>query len=63
MIYFEEKFKFLSFGALKEVKITTRSVIVPPKMTEGTTPISFAATPDSKAPISFDDPMKTEFTE
>src|SRR6266540_1192250 len=37
---------------------TTSSVIVPPKITDGTVPRSRAATPDSNAPISFDEPMK-----
>jgi hypothetical protein len=29
----------------------------PPKITDGTTPRNFAATPDSNMPISFDEPM------
>ena len=36
---------------------TTISVIMPPNTTEGTRPIILAATPDSKAPNSFDDPI------
>ena len=38
------------------------SVILPPKITEGTVPNSLAAVPDSKAPISFDEPINIEFT-
>ena len=41
---------------------TTISVIAPTKITEGITPRSFAARPDSKAPISFEEPMKMLFT-
>src|SRR5207237_7084321 len=37
---------------------TTISVMNPPKRTDGTVPISRAVTPDSNAPISFDEPMK-----
>ena len=36
---------------------TTASVMQPPKITDGTSPNSFAATPDSNAPSSFDEPM------
>ncbi len=35
----------------------------PPKITDGINPSSFAATPDSKEPISLDDPIKIAFTE
>ncbi len=35
----------------------------PPKTTEGTNPNSLAAKPDSNAPISFDEPIKTELTD
>ena len=49
---------FLNSGTIKAVTMTTRIVIAPPKITEGTVPRSFAATPDSKAPISFDEPTK-----
>ena len=42
---------------------TTASVINPPKTTEGTRPINLAATPDSKAPNSFDDPINMLFTD
>ena len=38
-------------------------VIVPPKTTAVTVPISFAVTPLSKAPNSFEDPTNIEFTE
>ncbi len=34
----------------------------PPKITEVTVPNNFAVTPDSNSPISFDEPMKIEFT-
>lgn len=37
-------------------------VIHPPKTTAGTVRISFAVKPDSKAPISFDDPINMLFT-
>ena len=37
-------------------------VTAPPKITDGTAPSRLAATPDSKAPISLDEPMKIWFT-
>ena len=40
----------------------TTTVMAPPTITEGTVPSRRAATPDSKAPISFDEPMKIWFT-
>jgi hypothetical protein len=40
------------------VKPTIPSVMMPPKITEGISPISLAATPDSNDPISLEDPMK-----
>ena len=40
----------------------TTTVMTPPTTTEETVPSSLAATPDSKAPISFDDPMKIWLT-
>lgn len=55
-------FNFLKLGKVKELVNTTMRVIAPPKITEGITPRSFAANPDSKAPISFDEPMKMLFT-
>src|SRR3954470_19209574 len=51
-----------SAGIFQAVTPTTPSVIKPPKITEGTVPRSFAATPDSKEPISFEEPMKIWFT-
>jgi len=39
-----------NFGANREVMPTTASVMQPPKITDGTRPSSFAATPDSNAP-------------
>lgn len=38
-------------------------VMAPPKITEGTVPISFAKTPDSKAPSSLDELTKIPFTD
>ena len=37
-------------------------VILPPNTTAGTVLISFAVRPDSKAPISFDEPINMLFT-
>ena len=45
-----------------ETKVTINKVITPPKTTAGTVPSNLAATPDSKAPISFDEPMKILLT-
>ena len=45
-------------GERHAVTATTSRVMQPPKITDGTTPSSRAATPDSNAPISFDAPMK-----
>ena len=44
------------------VTATTTSVSAPPSTTLGTVPNSLAVTPDSNAPISFDDPMNIELT-
>src|SRR5687768_13605687 len=41
---------------------TESSDITPPKTTEGTSPISFAATPDSNSPSSLLEPMKITLT-
>lgn len=57
------RFKDLSLGESLAVTSTTSSVIPPPKITEATRPMIFAARPDSKEPISFEEPMKIEFTE
>ena len=51
-----------SCGTLSDTTNTVRIVMLPPNTTDGTVPIIRAATPDSKAPISFDDPMKIWFT-
>src|SRR6187397_1025535 len=51
-----------SCGTRQDVTATTISVMAPPNNTAGTAPNNFAATPDSNAPISFDEPMKIEFT-
>ena len=51
-------FNFLICGANTKVAVTTTKVIHPPKITEGTVPISLAASPLSKAPISFDEEIK-----
>ena len=45
------------------VVITTASVMHPPKITEGMRPIIFAATPDSNAPSSLEEPIKILLTE
>ena len=50
-------------GTFTAVTATTSSVANPPSTTDGTVPISRAAVPDSKAPISFELPMKIAFTE
>ena len=42
--------------------VTINIVTDPPNMTEGTVPKSFAAVPDSKAPISLELPINMEFT-
>ena len=42
--------------------VTISKVILPPNITEGTVPNSLAAVPDSKAPISFEEPINIEFT-
>ena len=47
-----------SFGASFAVAPTTASVMQPPNTTDGTSPSRRAATPDSNAPSSFDEPMK-----
>src|SRR5262249_3712099 len=52
-----------NWGAKAATSPTVTSVIAPPKSTEGTVPITLAASPDSNEPISFDDPMKMPFTE
>ena len=52
----------ISFLVLRKVRETMAIVIQPPKITEGTVPKSLAAVPDSKAPISFDEPINIEFT-
>ena len=53
----------LSSGAFQAVTNTQTQVISPPKITEGVTPKSLAATPDSKAPTSFEELMKKPLTE
>ena len=55
-------FSFLSFGANCLTAATTINVMLPPNITEGIKPISFAATPDSNEPSSFDEPMNIPFT-
>ena len=51
-----------SRGTRRAVSPTTASAAEPPSTTACTAPRSRAATPDSKAPSSFDEPMKMEFT-
>src|SRR5947207_6380030 len=46
-----------SDGIFQAVTPTTPSVTKPPKITDGTVPSSLAATPDSKEPTSFDEPI------
>lgn len=55
-------FSFRIRGDMIETTDTISKVIVPPKITAGTVPRSFATTPDSNAPISFDEPMKILLT-
>ena len=50
-------------GFILAVLATTISVMIPPNATDGTKPISLAVIPDSKAPSSFDEPIKILFTE
>ena len=42
--------------------VTMIRVMLPPKITDGTVPNIFAAVPDSKAPISLEDPINIELT-
>ena len=56
------KFNFLNFGEIFATKPTIPIVMQPPKITEGIRPRSFAATPDSNAPISFEEPMNIPLT-
>src|SRR6202521_3775467 len=53
---------FLNGGIFQAVTPTTPRVTIPPKITDRTVPSTFAATPDSNEPISFDEPMKIWFT-
>jgi hypothetical protein len=53
----------LKLGDRQAIIATVIKHTTPPKMTDGTTPISRAATPDSNSPISFEEPIKMEFTE
>src|SRR5438270_126440 len=53
----------LSRGTAAPIPITTTSDAKPPRTTDVTVPNSFAATPDSNAPSSFDEPTKIEFTD
>jgi hypothetical protein len=55
-------FSRLSFGVNRAVTTTTRIVKIPPRIIEGFKPNALAVIPDSKAPISFDEPMKIPFT-
>jgi hypothetical protein len=54
---------FLKLGDINAVERAVSTVMVPPKTTAVTVPISFAVTPLSNAPNSFDEPTKIEFTE
>ncbi len=53
---------FRKEGKVKDETPTTARVIKPPNMTEGITPNSFAASPDSNAPISFEEPINILLT-
>ena len=46
-----------------QTMVTISIVIAPPKITDGTVPNNFAATPDSKAPNSLEELTKIPFTE
>src|SRR5215831_5771298 len=52
-----------SRGTPTPIATTTPNDANPPKITDGTVPSSRAATPDSNAPSSFDEPTKIEFTD
>ena len=54
--------KGMSFLVFRKVRPTISMVMVPPKSTAGIVPSNLAATPDSKSPISLDEPMNMEFT-
>ena len=45
-----------------ETNVTMSIVITPPNTTDGTVPSNFAATPDSNAPISLDEPINILLT-
>ena len=59
--YFNDN--FLNTGFILAVLATTISVMIPPNATEGIRPISLAVIPDSKAPSSFDEPIKMLLTD
>lgn len=54
---------FLNVGALNQVATTIASVMQPPKITDVTVPINFAATPLSNCPSSFDELINILFTD
>ena len=51
-----------SSGNSRSAPSTNATVAKPPSTTVGTGPMSAASSPDSNAPSSFDEPMKTRFT-
>ena len=55
-------FNLRNFGVNLAVTITTKTVKIPPTTIDGFKPNALAVVPDSKAPISFDEPMKIELT-
>lgn len=52
----------LSFGEIIAITPTDNKHMTPPNIAAGIVPINFAVTPDSNSPISFDEPIKIEFT-
>ena len=56
LLYFNDNFR--NTGLILAVVATTMSVMIPPKATEGTSPMNLAAMPDSKTPSSLEDPIK-----
>src|SRR5208282_180690 len=52
-----------SCGAVQTATATLANVMHPPKTTDGASPISLAARPDSNAPIWFEERIKMPLTE
>ena len=51
-----------NFLVFNQVMVTISKVMLPPNITAGTVPSNLAAMPDSKSPISLDEPINIEFT-